>query len=71
MAVLGEYPFTPKGTDKEVTFKVTRGDYAPLMKLLADNLAKAKVRHSFLMTVSIVAYVPSEKAYLPKGLKMA
>ena len=28
---------------KEVTFKITRGDYSPLMKLLADNLAKAKV----------------------------
>ena len=43
MSILGEYPFTPSGSTQEVTFKVTRGDYSPLMKLLVDNLMKAKV----------------------------
>ena len=42
-ASLGSHVFLPKGSDTPVTFNVTRGDYAPLMKLLADNLAKAKV----------------------------
>ena len=42
-ALLGSHPFT---TDdgKDVVFRVTRGDYSPLMKLLVENLGSAKVR---------------------------
>ena len=41
--MLGTHAFKAKdGT--EAVFKVTRGDYAALMKHLADNLDKAKVR---------------------------
>ena len=45
MQLLGTHEF--KNDDgSEVTFRVTRGDYSPLMKLLVDNLAKAKVIHA-------------------------
>ena len=44
---LGSHKFTPKDQTEAVNFKVTRGDYAPLMQLLADNLAKAKVGDIF------------------------
>lgn len=37
-AVLGEHRY------KEQTIKVVRGDYAPLLKRVVDNLQKAKVR---------------------------
>ena len=40
---LGVHQFTLKGSSQPVTFKVTRGDYSPLMQHLAENLAKAKV----------------------------
>ena len=44
-AALGTHEF--KNDDgNEVTFRVTRGDYSPLIKLLVDNLAKAKVIHA-------------------------
>lgn len=39
---LGVHQFVPKGQQESVTFKVTRGDYSPFMKLLADHLALAK-----------------------------
>ncbi|KAK2192933.1 hypothetical protein NP493_20g08016 [Ridgeia piscesae] len=39
---LGVHQFTLKGSSQPVTFKVTRGDYSPLMQHLAENLAKAK-----------------------------
>lgn len=42
MGILGCHQFVPKGQTDAVTFKVTRGDYSPLMKLVADNLLKAK-----------------------------
>lgn len=41
-AVLGTHHFkTDDGN--EVTFRVTRGDYSQLMKLLVENISKAKV----------------------------
>ena len=41
-AVLGTHQF--KADDgNEVTFRVTRGDYSQLMKLLVENISKAKV----------------------------
>ena len=43
MADLGVHEFTLKGSSEPVTFKVTRGDYSPLMRRLVENLAKAKV----------------------------
>ena len=41
--LLGSHVFTPAGSSEPITFNVTRGDYAALMKLLSDNLEKAKV----------------------------
>ena len=41
--LLGSHQFTPKGWSSPATFRVTRGDYSPLMKLVAENLDKAKV----------------------------
>ena len=43
MSILGDHVYQPGATDKEVKFKVTRGDYSPLMNLLCDNLNSAKV----------------------------
>lgn len=40
--ILGCHKFTPEGHTEEVTFKVTRGDYAPMMQRLVDNLSSAK-----------------------------
>ena len=37
--LLGRHKF------EDVEFNVTRGDYSPLMKAMADNLEKAQVRH--------------------------
>ena len=46
-AALGTHEFK-NGDGNEVTFRVTRGDYSPVMKLLVDNLAKAKVIHAIV-----------------------
>lgn len=43
MSVLGTHEFTPKDSINKVTFKVTRGDYSPIMQLLVENLRMAKV----------------------------
>ncbi|CAH1792287.1 unnamed protein product [Owenia fusiformis] len=40
--IIGCHAFTPNNSDKSYTFKVTRGDYSKLMKLVVDNLTKAK-----------------------------
>ena len=42
--LLGEHAYTPSGTSEPITFNVTRGDYAPLMRRLSDNLQTAMVR---------------------------
>ena len=41
--MLGSHDFS-SGSDV-VKFNVTRGDYSPLMKAMADNLEKAKVEN--------------------------
>ena len=43
LSYLGTHEFTPEGASEPTTFRVTRGDYAPVMEQLASNLAKAKV----------------------------
>ncbi|GFR99722.1 dipeptidyl peptidase 3 [Elysia marginata] len=41
-SVLGDFDFTPSGQEKVVKFKVTRGDYSPLMSMLVEELENAK-----------------------------
>lgn len=40
-------------THKGVTINLTRGDYAPLMKRMEDNLKKAKVMNCVYNTIHI------------------
>lgn len=40
--ILGRHEFTPSGGGKPCIFNVKRGDYSPLMKLVAQNLEKAE-----------------------------
>ncbi|ESO85412.1 hypothetical protein LOTGIDRAFT_177525 [Lottia gigantea] len=40
--ILGDYQFAPSGSTESLSFKVTRGDYSPLMKLVCENLTLAK-----------------------------
>lgn len=42
LPVFGTYDFTTKDS-KNVKVKVTRGDYGPLLQLVVENLAQAKV----------------------------
>lgn len=41
-SVLGDFDFTPQGQESVVKFKVTRGDYSPLMNLVVEELENAK-----------------------------
>ena len=59
LGILGTHQFTAKSKES-VTFKVTRGDYAPLMKLLVDNLLKAKVNQFINFTLYQEVYTGDE-----------
>jgi len=51
--ILGSFQFTPSGSSKSCTFKITRGDYSKLMSLVAENLEKAKVSVLFVWLLNI------------------
>lgn len=51
--VLGSHSFTPSGSNEPMTFNVTRGDYAPLMQWLSENLQKAVVSEAVGMNINI------------------
>lgn len=41
-SVFGDHLYTPKGEEKSIKFKVTRGDYSSLMKLLKEEIKQAR-----------------------------
>ncbi|XP_012939404.1 dipeptidyl peptidase 3 [Aplysia californica] len=41
-SVFGEHMYTPSGEKKAIKFKVTRGDYSPLMLMLSEELSNAE-----------------------------